>query len=316
MASETGNAEGWLVGPRLLRVFAVAVGLAGLALPAVVVRWVTDTSPPPEGIGVGSLRPEMVVVPAGTYMIGSPESEEGRSGDEQQHSVTLSRPFAIAATEVTQEQYERVVGDNPSSEKSCGGDCPVTDVNWLDAVKYLNALSERDPAIQQPCYRIDGEDVEWLEGCTGYRLPTEAEWEVAARAETTARYAGTDDPVQVCLYGNVTDAAYMSANPDWRFGAFECDDGYADLAPVVSFRPNGFRLYDMTGNVWEWVWDWYGDYENEASDPRGPASGQYRVSRGGSFDGLPRGARVACRDYRPPSDRNSDLGFRVARSLP
>ncbi len=258
MAPKSSDFEGWLIGPRLLRALAVVVGVTGLALPVLVVRWLTETTPPPEGLGVGPLRPEMVVVPAGDYTSGSPDTEAGRRPDEQLHRVTLS-PFAIAITEVTQEQYERVMGANPATDRSCGGDCPVTGVSWLDAVKYLNALSERDPAVQQPCYRIDGEDVE-------------------------------------CV--------------------FECDDGYEGLAPVARFRPNGFRLFDMTGNVWEWVWDWYGDYEGDARDPFGPASGRYRVIRGGSFAVNPRLAPVACRSADEPSSRNSNLGFRVARSLP
>ncbi len=316
MAAKSTVAEGWLVGPRFLRTLAIVVGLAGLALPALVVKWVTATTPPPEGLGVGPLRPEMVVVPKGLYTIGSPESEDGHIGNEQQHRVELRRPFAIAVTEVTQEQYERVMGENPSTDRSCGGDCPVTDVSWLDAVKYLNALAERDSAVHKPCYRIDGEDVEWLEGCTGYRLPTEAEWEVAARAETSVAYAGTGDPAEVCRYGNVTDATFKSANPDWQFGVFECDDGYEGLAPVARFRPNSFRLFDMTGNVREWVRDWYLDYEGDARDLQGPPSGQARVYRGGSFGGNPLFARVAYRGLGGPSSRLSDLGFRVARPLP
>ncbi len=314
MVPEPRKIEGWLVGPRLLKALAVGVGLVGLALPALVLKWVTEAAPPPEGLGVGPLRPEMVVVPVGSYTIGSPESEAERFSREKQHLVTLSRPFAIAITEVTQEQYERVTGENPSPDKSCGRDCPVTDVSWFDAVGYLNELSARDDAVE-PCYFVSGEQVEWTEGCTGYRLPTEAEWEVAARADTAARYAGTDDPLAVCLYGNVPDATFKAANLYWQF-VFECNDGYEDMAPVARFRANGFRLHDTTGNVWEWVWDWYGPYEDEASDPRGPASGQSRVYRGGSFAGIPQLARVAYRDDGVPSGRSSFVGFRVARSLP
>ncbi len=305
--------KGWLVGSRLLRILAVAIGLAGLALPPLVVRWVTATTPPLGGSGVGPLRPEMVVVPAGSYTIGSPETEIDRSDNELQHRVTLSRSFAIAVTEVTQEQYERVTGENPSSDTSCGGDCPVTDVSWVDAISYLNELSARDDAVE-PCYRVSGEQVEWVEGCTGYRLPTEAEWEVAARAETAGRYAGTDDPAQVCIFGNVADATAKAENPDWV--TFECDDGFAGVAPIARFRPNGFRLHDMTGNVLEWVWDWYGAYEGDASDPGGPEGGQNRVIRGGSFGYGPRDARVAYRHGIERSYRNSILGLRVARSLP
>ena len=131
------------------------------------------------------------------------------------------------------------------------------------------------------------------------RLPTEAEWEVAARAATAARYAGTDDAGEICLYGNVADATAKKANPAWA--TFECDDKYEGIAPARSFQPNGFRLYDMTGNVREWVWDWYGAYGRDSTDPRGPESGQFRVFRGGSFVAYPRVARVAYRGNVVPS---------------
>lgn len=303
MPTDSTGSRKWLLRPRLLRSLALVAGLAGLALPVAVVKWVSATTPLESQSDAGPLRPAMVVVPAGTYEIGSGTR------------VTLSR-YAIAVTEVTQAQYERVVGENPSDEKECGPDCPVTDVTWLDAVRYVNQLSELDPEAE-PCYEIDGEEVEWIEPCDGYRLPTEAEWEVAARATTDDRFAGTDDESEVCEFGNVGDASFQQANPGLQLGTFVCDDGFPELAPVRTFQPNGFHLYDMTGNVWEWVWDWYqpGD-PMSGVDPRGPQSGLYRVYRGGSFDDGPQGARVALRGRNEPSNRYANLGFRVARSLP
>ena len=146
--------------------------------------------------------------------------------------------------------------------------------------------------------------------CKGYRLPSEAEWERAARAGVRTRYAGTDNPETVCEVGNVADKASGYVH------AFECDDGYARLAPVARFRPNDFGLFDMTGNVREWVWDRYGAFAGDARDPLGPERGQGRVIRGGSFGGGPQGARVAVRGRFGPSGRPPNLGFRVARSLP
>jgi formylglycine-generating enzyme required for sulfatase activity len=250
------------------------------------------------------LRPAMIRVPTGTFTMGSPETETGRGDDEDQHKVEITRDFYLARTEVTQAQYEAVVGDNPSRARQCGSDCPVETVSWLDAVRYANALSRRENL--EECYEIDGETVSWLPGldCRGYRLPTEAEWEYAARAGSADSYAGTDKLAEVCTYANVDDSA------------FGCDDRYSDLAPVAKLEPNGFGLHDMTGNVWEWVWDWYGSYDGDAVDPTGPQSGRIRVIRGGSFDDHPQYARVAYRFGVGPSSRIPYLGFRVARSLP
>ncbi len=217
--------------------------------------------------------------------------------------MTITRDFYLTRTEVTEAQYQAVMGSNPARDQECG-DCPVESVSWLEAVRYANRLSESEGI--EPCYEIAGEAVSWPRGlaCGGYRLPTEAEWEYAARAGTTDRYSGTDDSRGVCRYGNIFDEY------------FKCDDGHSRLAPVASLEPNALGLYDMTGNVREWVWDWFGEYDREATDPIGPASGQYRVYRGGSFGVIPQDARVAYRGYDEPSDRYSDLGFRVARSLP
>ncbi len=255
------------------------------------------------GLGETAQRPEMIEVPAGEFLMGSPETEEGRFRDETQHPVTITRSFYLARTEVTQSQYQAVVGLNTSSDQQCGGDCPIESVSWLDAVRYANRLSEIEGL--EACYEIAGEQISWSRGldCVGYRLPTETEWEYAARAGTSDRYAGTDDPQDVCRYANVSTA-------------FGCDDGHSRLAPVASFQPNVLELYDMTGNVWEWVWDWFDDYDGEATDPVGPESGRIRVFRGGSFFVNPRNARVAIRLSVVPSIRISYLGFRVARSLP
>ena len=303
----------WLIPPRLVKVLAVVAGLLGLAIPVVAVRWATLNSPRVDGPDDGPLRPEMVVVPEGSYSVGA---EDGDPFLWQRHAVELSR-FAISTTEVTQEQYKRVMGENPSEDKACGKTCPVTDVTWLDAVRYMIALSDRDPKVE-PCYEINGDEVEWSieEACTGYRLPTEAEWEAAARATTTARYSGTNDSKKVCDFANVGDASYKAQEkPDYE--TFDCNDEVAGLAPVGKFLPNGFGLYDMTGNVWEWVWDWHTfDPPVHTSDPRGPKVGQSRVFRGGSFSDAPQFTRVAFRGNVVPSYRYRSVGFRVARSLP
>ncbi len=257
---------------------------------------------------------DFVVIEPGSFQMGSPTSEQDRSTDETLHKVTLTRGFWMGATEVTQGQWQKLMGGNPSKYQACGAGCPVEMVNWYEALAFANELSARSNL--ETCYQLSGKSgkkpgeglvyrqVRFKDlGCRGYRLPTEAEWEYAARAGTNARYAGTDDEKAVCEYGNVSKD-------------FGCDDGHFGPAPVASFHPNGFRLYDMTGNVWEWVWDWFGSYKADARDPMGPASGRSRVFRGGSFVVSPRVVRVAYRYFDESSYRSSGLGFRVARSLP
>ena len=234
--------------------------------------------------------------PPGPDMLPPPERPDmARPKDHLPRMKHLGK-FEIGYTEVTQEQYEAVMGKNPSRYKECGLNCPVEMVSWEDAVAYCNKLSEREGLT--PCYKGN----EWQRDCTGYRLPTEAEWETAARGgKADEVYAGTSDEKEVCKYGNVADATAKKAHPDWD--TFACDDGYAGIAPVGRFRPNGFGLFDMTGNVWEWTSDRYPN----TSD---------RVIRGGSWYHSPRGARVALRARYQPSNRFGLVGFRLSRSLP
>ena len=235
-----------------------------------------------------------------------------------------------------------VMGANPSTEEYKGasllGDTlPVQNVSWLEAAAFANALSALEGL--EACYAIAGDEVSWPKGlaCSGYRLPTEAEWEYAARAGTgrpqrearppfageyAARagtglmYAGTSEPVEVCRYGNVNNPT-TKEKFEWSHDAFPCEDSHLVAAPAKSFEPNAWGLYDMTGNVWEWVWDWYGDYPaGSSTDPAGPEGGSYRVYRGGSWGYTPADARAAHRFGRSPGGRSDSLGLRLARSLP
>ena len=222
------------------------------------------------------VRPELVELPGGTFTMGSPGGDAGRSDDERQHEVTLS-PFLMSKTEVTQGMYRAVMGALPTTcdvgGLQAGDDLPVHCVTWDEAAAFCEALSA----------------LEGLPAGQGYRLPTEAEWEYAARAGTDLVYAGTSEVAEVCAFGNVADATAKAANPGWT--TFDCDDGYAELAPVAFFRPNAWGLHDLTGNVWEWTADWYDeDYGGDAVDPRGPPSGSVRVIRGGSFGYGPAGS--------------------------
>lgn len=245
------------------------------------------------GVTDGPLRPAMVVVPAGTFTQGSGESEgEAQANERPAHLVTL-RSFAIAVTEVTQGQYLRVMGERPSSQDG-DDNLPVETVTWFDAVRFANRLSQLESLT--PCYRVEGEQVTWVSEACGYRLPTEAEWEYAARSSQATKYAGSDSPEEVAWYGSNASAPQ----------------------PVGTKKPNAWGLYDMSGNVWEWAWDLY-EYKysaQSAQDPRGPKEGYLRVYRGGSIGYDARVSRVASRDGVLPVAPSWMLGFRLVRSLP
>ena len=216
---------------------------------------------------------EMVLVPAGKFKMGSPESEKGNRKDEKQHEVTLTKQFYMGKYEVTQEQWEAVMGKNPSSTK--GAKLPVTNVSWEDCQEFIKKLNAKTNG--------------------GYRLPTEAEWEYACRAGTTTAYSFGDKITP-------KDANYN-------------DSKIGKPVAVENFKPNAFGLYDMHGNVWEWCEDWYGEYPAGAgTDPMGPATGEGRVLRSGSFSNYALRARSSFRIYFSPSNQNLYCGFRLAKT--
>jgi formylglycine-generating enzyme required for sulfatase activity len=258
-----------------------------------------------------------VRIEAGVFTMGSPVNEAGRGNDETRHQVTLTRAFALKATEVTQGEWFAVMGTRPSRFAGCGDDCPVERVSWYAAVAYCNALSLSEGLPR--CYAdgggadYDAADANsdtrptWRNGldCQGYRLPTEAEWEYAARAGTVeASYNG---PV-----GNVDCGFDASLDPI----AWYCGNSGDTTHPVGRKRANPWGLYDMLGNVSEWSWDWYAAYPaGAAQDPQGPAAGGSRVVRGGAWYDYARYVRAAYRISNTPDGRISFLGFRAARSL-
>ena len=209
------------------------------------------------------------------------------------HSVRLSKAFYLGIHEVTQVQYQAVMGENPSNFKG-SDDLPVGNVSWLDAVKFCNKLSEREK--RTPFYQIDGTEVT-LAGGHGFRLPTEAEWEYACRAKSTTLYPFGDDA------SKLGEHAWYSNNSQ------------SNTHPVGKKLPNAWGVYDMLGNVWEWCADGY-DAKYYASsppaDPPGVPGPPARVIRGGGYHDLTEVCRPADRDRGAPADRGIDVGFRVA----
>jgi formylglycine-generating enzyme required for sulfatase activity len=288
-----------------------------------------DAAEGPPDLGfVDAGVPGFSYIPPGRFTMGSPESEPGRgregdriSGDERAHEVTLTRGYLVKDTEVTQAEWAAVMGSAPSSGAACP-ECPVESVSWWDALAWCNARSRADGLT--PCY--------WLVACTGtpgldlaceaarplgygrdpqhcqgYRLPTEAEWERAARAGTrTAVWTG-----------DLSDG--LSAEPLLRPIAWYADETGGVPHPVGEKTPNPWGLYDVAGNVDEWVWDWIGAYGGAATDPLGlcadgACTGPGRVLRGGAFDTDAAGLRHAARTGLSPVERAGNVGFRVART--
>ena len=268
----------------------------------------------------------MVGIPAGSFTMGSPSSEKGRDDDETQHRVTFTKGFLMGKTEVTQGLWRSAMGSNPSVKdykgvSLVGDSLPVQNVDWCDAVAFANKLSARDglsaaySGVDQ-CKTSKGISVDWDRSSDGYRLPTEAEWEYAARAGEHRLFSGAESYEKVCGVGNVSDLgakAKFSWSDDW---STQCSDRHHALAPVGAYSANGWGVHDMTGNVWEWCWDWKADYSGTSTDPVGPQSGTYRVYRGGSWGSIPRNARVANRFRSTPDIRNRDLGLRLVRTSP
>lgn len=242
----------------------------------------------PAKLTVGFVR-----VPGGKFMRGSPPHEAGRSPDEAQHPVSLRHDFEIQATEVTQAEYKALIGSNPSMNQICGERCPVEQVSWFEAVHYCNELSRRRKLPL--CYVEAGLDITFKGvSCGGFRLPTEAEWERAARGGSAA-----------ARYGELDAIGWYDLNSSLR------------LHPVAQKKPNAYGLFDMIGGVFEWVWDWKAAYpKGLAIDPIGPATGQNRVFRGGAYRWTAEEARAAFRNAYGPKNKVAWIGFRCARTLP
>ena len=220
-----------------------------------------------------SLGMQFALIPAGEFQMGSTSG----TGHDLVHTVRISKPFYLGLHEVTQGQWEAVMGNNPSYFK-VDANRPVETVSWEEVQKFIDKLNAREGGIL-------------------YRLPTEAEWEYAARAGSTTTYSFGDDSGQLGKY------AWFAAN------------ALHTTHPVGKLQPNAWGLYDMHGNVWEWVQDWHGTYTTEpVTDPQGPASGLLRVSRGGGWQFTAWYCQSAYRYRLAPGNRMAFLGFRLLRT--
>ncbi len=222
-----------------------------------------------------SIGMEFVLIPAGEFLMGCSDGDsECDDSEKPQHKVKISKPFYLGKYEVTQGQWEKVMGANPSYFKNCGVDCPVENVSWNDVKQFIQKLN------------ADGRKGK-------YRLPTEAEWEYAARGSDTLTNRKS-------RYGNPDEIAWYDKNSG------------GTTHPVGKKKPNAFGLYDMLGNVWEWTEDWYGNYQNGSeTDPKGPESGLLRVLRGGSWGFIVESARALNRGSNIPNNRDIFFGFRL-----
>ena len=297
------------------------------------------------------------LIPAGEFMMGSPEDEEDRDSDETQHRVRITKPFYLGVCEVQVGEFRAFADatDYETEAEKAGWAFDATrfavlrDVDknkdrvakWKEENASLNlstvpknerdrtrvlanrGMSWRNPGFSQsdehPVVHVSWDDAvaycNWLRKKDGleYCLPTEAQWEYACRAESKARFCYGDHESGLTSVGNVADT---TANEKLkRLWALPTSDGYAFTAPVGKYKPNGWGLYGMHGNVWEWCADLYNeDYyeESPTDDPPGPSSGSYRVLRGGSFFDYAGYCRSANRADRPPGSRSFSLGFRIA----
>lgn len=248
-----------------------------------------------------------VLIKGGSFQMGSPESEAWRSADETQHTVAVS-DFYMSRYELTQKEYGEITGNNPSNFS--GDNLPVENISWLDAVAYCNARSEKDGLT--PVYTIDGQNVSWDRSANGYRLPTEAEWEYACRAGTTTPFYMENSPSaeDANYYGHypyeIEDNYFSQGNLEVKPGEYR-----QTTVPVDSFSENPYGLYNMHGNVSEWVWDYYGEYPtDEQTDPAGPAAGTLRVYRGGWND-FAKNMRSAYRATLEQNKGSFNLGIRL-----
>ena len=254
---------------------------------------------------------ELLSISGGTFEMGSPDGEAQRENDELQHEVTID-DFYISPYEVTQKEYQEIMGENPS--QFTGDNLPVENVTWYDALNYCNALSLQEGL--EPVYTIDEENVTWDRSKNGYRLPSEAEWEYACRATTSTPF-NTENSIsdqQANYYGHypylIEENYFSQDNLETQPGEYR-----ETTIDVGSFEPNKWDLYDMHGNVGEWCYDYYGEYDlNSTNNPIGVTSSNTKVYRGGGWNDYAKHLRSSYRASLEPTQAMSNIGFRIVRN--
>ncbi|MGJ8697667.1 MAG: formylglycine-generating enzyme family protein [Verrucomicrobiaceae bacterium] len=249
----------------------------------------------------------LVPIPAGTFIIGSPDSEKGRSRDEAQRKVEITKPFHIASTEITQKQWVDVMGTTfddlinkqrgpvgrganlASTPSATGDEQPMCFVNWSDALEFCHTLTKKDRAANI------------IPSTSEYNLPSEAQWEYACRA-------GTSTPFH---YGDTFTSDLANFYGKSPYGTTVTGPYLEKSTPVKTFKPNPWGLYDMHGNLYEWCLDWYSETPTTTQDPSGPDSGDGRIIRGGAWDRKATSCRSAYRYSRDPNRRAHNIGFRI-----
>jgi formylglycine-generating enzyme required for sulfatase activity len=244
---------------------------------------------------VGNLK--LMPIAPGSFFMGSTHEP----GDESPITlVTLTKPYWLGATEVTQAQWDAVMGHNPSFFR--GANLPVAQVNHSDALAFCSKVTERERAARR------------LPEGYSFTLPTEAQWEYACRAGTNSRYFTGDDPITLISHAKVFDLDTVKIWPQWQQYALDFHSHHEFASPVGSFLPNPFGLYDMIGNVWEWCSDWYAENYYQYSptiDPQGPNEGEAKVRRGGSWHTWPLYCRSSFRNVNTPESRYILAGMRL-----
>jgi formylglycine-generating enzyme required for sulfatase activity len=295
-----------------------------------------DDAGPGDDFGDENLE-GFILCTGGAFSMGSPSGETGQGDDENEHEVTLTHNYLIMDTEVTQADFQDVLKHNPSEAASCGADCPVENVSWYDAIAYTIVLSETDDL--PPCYELssvlcwdgiyddENEETRFCAGqggiftaeaalkgissvyeCEGYRLPTEAEWEYAARAgQTTALFNGDLTKPDNC----------NDPDPNLDLVGWYCGNSSAKAHSGALLQKNGWNIYDMHGNVSEWTWDEYSSYSSgDTEDPESTVGDgeTNKVHRGGNFAGHAKACRSAARGSDLPSTRYAYIGFRLVKT--
>ena len=228
---------------------------------------------------------KFVLIDSGRFFMGTPDNEEGQRKGDFYHEVEISKPFYMGVYEVTQGQWKKVMGDNPSHFKDLGDDYPVESITWYQANQFIDSLNKYNPGEK-------------------FRLPTEAEWEYACRA-------GTKTPFSTGENITADQANYCGRFP---YKNYPAGIDREHPTPVGSFQPNPWGLYDMHGNVWEWCSDWFCDYPKKfVVDPVGNCETELKVIRGGSWYFNAESARSGRRYTHNPHDKGFSLGFRVVK---